>query len=321
MKTRILLAVCLALAGISAVSAQNGVGTVLLHHEGNVTVYWGNRMQEAVNASVKGDTLYLSKGIFTGFDVPHGIVVIGSGEETIVTENITITGNDENKDLGGYVFSGLNLLKDFVVKDGLNGFRMNQCQMNSFDIQQENKAIEDAEISMSFIKHHLQLRSSVQGLVVTNSKIYAAYNGGNVPNTTTFHYCNVGYNNNNGNSTLGDSGNNTFYNSIVERPGTATCINSLYYSCDGTILNSWNDLEFNVFYKSTDMNSPFSDEELREKGYISSDGSSVVGITGGPSPYTLTLAGPQVIDHKIDVDNVSRTVKVTLQMSGNSNGN
>ena len=73
-------------------------------------------------------------------------------------------------------------------------------------------------------------------------------------------------------------------------------------------------------FGDSDMDSPYSDEELREKGYISSDG-SVVGITGGPSPYTLTLAGPQVIDHKIDVDNVNRTVKVTLQMSGNSNGN
>ena len=104
MKQKMILTVCLAVLGMLGVKAQQSI--IALHHEGNVTIFAGAKTQEAMDASVKGDTLYLSEGTFAGFNVTHGIVVLGSGEKTVVSGNITITGNDEKKDLGGYVFSG-----------------------------------------------------------------------------------------------------------------------------------------------------------------------------------------------------------------------
>ena len=99
MKKKMFLTVCFVVLGMLSVKAQQSI--IALHHEGNVTIYAGAKTQEAMDASVKGDTPYLSEGTFAGFNVTHGIVVLGSGENTVVSGNITITGNEEKKDLGG----------------------------------------------------------------------------------------------------------------------------------------------------------------------------------------------------------------------------
>lgn len=170
MKQKMILTACLAVLGMLSVKAQQSI--IALHHQGNVTIFAGGELQEAMDASVKGDTLYLSEGTFAGFNVTHGIVVLGSGEKTVVSGNITITGNDEKKDLGGYVFSGLNLLHDFVVNDSVNGFRMSQCQMTNFTVN-EGKFLDAAEIVMSYIRGTLTVQTTVQGLDVISCKVCA----------------------------------------------------------------------------------------------------------------------------------------------------
>ena len=189
MKKNFLLTICLAVAGVLGVNAQNGAGTIALHHEGKVTLYAGGETQAAMDASVKGDTLYFSEGTFGGFNVTHGIVVLGSGENTIVSGHITIRGNSEKKDLGDYEFYGLNLLRNFEVGDSVKGFRMSQCQMNNF-IVWENTFVDEAAISMSYIKGTLSLasegKSRIYGLNVVNSKIKGVYYGGVNRGSVTF---------------------------------------------------------------------------------------------------------------------------------------
>ena len=68
------------------------------------------------------------------------------------------------------------------------------------------------------------------------------------------------------------------------------------------------------------MNCSYSDEELKTKGYIGTDG-TVIGITGGYAPYTLELFAPHIAEHKIEVDDVNKTLKVTLKMGGDETNN
>ena len=322
MKKNFLLTVCFAATSVLGVNAQNGVGTIALHHNGKVTIFDGNKSQDAMNASVKGDTLYLSEGVFAGFDVTHGIVVLGSGENTTVTSDINITGKTENA-----VFSGLNLLHQFNVKDSLIGLRMTQCQIDYFVVQND-KFLDNSAISMSYLKGGLRLTpSSVHGLEVTNSKIKHIYGGGLFSSSATFFNCNVDYNNDDYNSSIYGEPNygqshNTFYNSIVGSPTGATCINCVYdYSnSNATLTNSWKDSWEGWSDNSLNMDSPYTDEELMSKGYIGTDG-TVIGITGGASPYTLELFVPHVIDHQLEVDNVNKILKATLKMSGEGTKN
>ena len=163
MTQKMILTACLAVLGMLSVKAQQSI--IALHHQGNVTIFAGGELQVAMDASVKGDTLYLSEGTFAGFNVTHGIVVLGSGEKTVVSGNITITGNDEKKDLGGYVFSGLNLLHDFVVNDSMNGFGMSQCKLWTFYVS-ESKFIDNAEIIMCHIPSALHVGGDERGITV-----------------------------------------------------------------------------------------------------------------------------------------------------------
>ena len=310
MKKNILLTICLVVMGILSVNAQNGVGTIALHHEGKVTIY--RVPQEAMDASVKGDTLYFSEGSFTGFDVTHGIVVIGAGENTKVTSNITIKGNAENKDLGDYVFKGLNLAKDFVVNDSVKGFRMIQCQMNNFTIN-NGKFMDEAVVNMSYVKNRLTLQTSIYGLTFAHSKIREIYYGGNFPGAVSFYHCNI-Y----GLSYSNSAEYSTFINSIVQRAESGIFMNCLcQYNNFGAFYDSYKDTKLSF---DNAMNCSYSDEELESKGYLGNDG-TVVGITGGDSPYTLELFTPHIVEHKLDMDQVNRTLKVTLKMSSEANKN
>lgn len=67
MKKKLFLMACLAVWGVQMSNAQSG--TIALHHEGKVTIYDSGNIQSAVDASVKGDTLYLSEGTFGGFTI------------------------------------------------------------------------------------------------------------------------------------------------------------------------------------------------------------------------------------------------------------
>lgn len=325
MKTKILLAVCLVLASISAAKALNGVGTVILHHQGNVTVYWGNDIQDAVDASAKGDTLYLSEGTFKGFSVSHGITVIGSGMNTIVNGLITISGDEVKTSLDNYEFSGLNLpayrdnysslQSNIKIKGYIKGFRMSQCSMVILRLTDDCKQFEDVEINMSSISDIIELSPAAKNVTIMNSLINWISNTTEFNNMVSLCHCNVRRSNGNIDHPI------IFYGCIISEAEYATLLNCLYYTSYGVLQESWTGSLDRLYNQWNDVTKyPYSDEELRESGYICSD-NTLVGATGGETPYTLELIAPHVTDHKIDVDNVSRTVKVTLKMSGDAKNN
>ena len=320
-----ILTVCLAVLGMLGVKAQQSI--IALHHEGNVTIFAGAKTQEAMDASVKGDTLYLSEGTFAGFNVTHGIVVLGSGEKTVVSGNITITGNDEKKDLGGYVFSGMHLLHDFVVNDTVIGLRVSQCNMNNFTVLNgDGKCVDNGEIIMSYVRNALSLSGSrewtpVRGLAIINSKIGVVWWGGATRGAVSFNHCNVrgqGDVDSNWNWGAAGSTNNVYVNCIVGTARYSSYYNSLYYETFPNLTVAVEKCYQQKWEWDDNLNYPFPDDSLRTAGYLDNDG-TVVGITGGDIPYTLELATPHVAEHKVEVDNVNRKMTVTLKMAHDAN--
>lgn len=325
-----ILTVCLAVLGMLSVKAQQSI--IALHHQGNVTIFAGAKTQEAMDASVKGDTLYLSEGTFAGFNVTHGIVVLGSGEKTVVSGNITITGNDEKKDLGGYVFSGLNMLQDFVVNDSVNGLRLGQCQMTNFAVN-EGMFLDSGVIMLSFIKGTLLLQSSIYGLDIISSKIVDVKYGGNTSGAVSLTHCNIGRETHldpsydNDYAKHPNTHNNIYNNCIVGEVRYSTFVNSIYnfgqaeyygmHSGEYFFATLRDSKQINFTFDGN-MNCSLTDEELKTAGFLGNDG-TVVGITGGDVPYTLELAAPHVVDHKVEVDNVNRKMTVTLKMAHDAN--
>ncbi len=316
MKKKTFMMICLAILGIQVSKAQQSI--IALHHEGNVTIFSGSKTQEAMDASVKGDTLYLSEGTFAGWNVTHGIVVLGSGERSVVSGNITITGNDENKDLGGYVFSGLNLLHDFVVNDSVNGLRLSQCNMNTFEVK-DNAIIDGAEIVMCYFRSFFSVGGSEDDITVLSSKINIVSYGGNKKGSVSFNHCNIIV------AQDGDSETqyrNTYLNCIIMYANCSTFLRSIY-SRTGYYPNHFDggrepDLQDGCvkaeFSFDDKLNCSLPDDTLKARGYLGDDG-TVVGITGGECPFTLELATPHIVDHKVDVDNVNRKLTVTLKMA------
>lgn len=60
MKKTILLSVCLFVASLSTFGAS--LSSIMLQHNGSVTMYESDKMATAIGAAVKGDTIYLSEG-------------------------------------------------------------------------------------------------------------------------------------------------------------------------------------------------------------------------------------------------------------------
>ena len=66
MKKQLIMMACMLMASIAAFAGTNS--KILLQHEGGVKVYDNNQMTQALADAVKGDTIFLSEGTYSGFE-------------------------------------------------------------------------------------------------------------------------------------------------------------------------------------------------------------------------------------------------------------
>ena len=309
MKKILLSVVCLIVVGMQSVNAQ--VAIAALHHNGSVTIYGQPLIQNAIDAAVQGDTLYLSEGTFSGFTVAKPIAIIGAGQTTVISGNVTIGSTDIATE-EGLLLNGMRMLNNVNFYGVTYGVRISQCLMESgcsFS-NNESDSFTNIEIVMSQIKGGLYLNATIKNISVLNSKIrdvhgYAGEGG------ATFLNCNVYSTNHGGN------GNNNYINSIVDLAYTGYYKNCLWYSTNsGSTLVTLVDCQkpdSYFFDNTTALNCTLSDEELRNAGYLGTDG-TVVGITGGDNPFTLVMSEMQITQGSLEVDNVEKKLKVTLTL-------
>ena len=92
MKKILFSVVCLMMVGIQSVKAQTPAA-IMLMHQGQATMYTSQELPTAVAAAEAGDTIFLSNGtypILSGLTINKPISIIGAGQETIVSGDITV---------------------------------------------------------------------------------------------------------------------------------------------------------------------------------------------------------------------------------------
>ena len=305
MKKILLSVVCLVMVGMQSIKAQ--VAICALHHNGSVTIYGQPLIQDAIDAAVQGDTLYLSEGTFAGFTVAKPIAIIGAGQTTVISGKVTVGSTDAATE-EGLLLNGIRMLSNINFYGVTNGVQISQCLMESgcgFS-SDESASFNNIEIIMSQIKGGLYLCDKIANISVLNSKIRDVYDyageGG-----ATFLNCHVYSTDHGGN------GNNNYINSIVDLAYTGYYKNCLWYSTSSATLVDCQKPDSYFFDDFTALNCTLSDEELRNAGYLGTDG-TVVGITGGENPFTLVMSEMQVTQGSLEVDNVEKKLKVTLTL-------
>lgn len=304
MKKILFSVVCLMMVGMQSVKAQ--VAIAALHHNNAVTIYAAAQIQEAIDAAEPGDTLYLSEGIFGGFTVAKPIAIIGAGQTTQISSDVTLGQSGVTLE-AGFLLSGVNLLQDLNFRYTIDGVRIMQCMIDgNCDFSgNSSESYSNIEILMSYIKGTLSMSSKIQGITVIGSKVGNIQNGSAGEGGSTFLNCNIG-----STSIYSNAENNNYVNCIVGYTYRGVLSNCLYKSNDyGVTSNCYQD----DFTMPGNLDSPYTDEELRTKGYLGTD-NTVVGITGGQAPFSLVMPVVQVTEHSLEVNQAERKLRVSLKL-------
>lgn len=157
---------------------------------------------------------------------------------------------------------------------------------------------------MSYIKGRIGLYD-YKSITCINSKIGEVRSAPSGDGGGTFVNCNVG-------STYNGNGNNTFINCIFNTASAGNYKNCLYYttSTTPTFVDCY---KIDTAPFDDNLDNVLSDGELLSAGYLGTDG-TVVGITGGETPFTLVASEMQVTQETLEVDNVEKKLKVTLTL-------
>lgn len=280
----------------------------LLHHQGTVKVFDGEKIEAAIKASADGDTIFLSEGTFPGFTINKKITIRGAGQESRINSEIKINLNN-NPTLTQTLLEWLNMdTNSITVESSMKKLKIKQCTFASLRTAANN--IEDVLVDRCFISDCIR---GFKSAAIVNSKIYYAYDD-----------CGHEYFNCNIQSISGRDLSGKFTNCIFGGGTSYYISNSFFSNClfkDGYSLessssakNCWVDNGFILSYTTHDCS--FGKYDLEDKGYIGTDG-TVVGIEGGSAPFTLEPSVPKVTNSTVAYDAANKLLKVNLTVTTN----
>ena len=304
MKKIILLAVCIIMMSMTASALT--INKAMLVHNGEVTLYDGDKIQEAVNAASDGDAIYLTLGTFKPFNITKRITVRGTGDTSIIDGdvNISIPGSPK---LTSPVMEALAVSGTVNVGAQVDDMILRKCKIANFTIGAQ---IDGAVLDRCYITNTLTLSSFIKGMTVVNTKLHSVQANSGATQNTTFVNCNIAYLNTNNFS-------GTIINSIIYDSGTinsTVLLNTLrHYGNIGSSSVTQNCYQ-NSNFSFNNCECSFDTSTLQSKGYLGTDG-TVVGIYGGETPYTLVPSVPKVTSSDLQLDNEKKQLNVTLTVS------
>lgn len=308
MKKFLLLAVCFIMMGISASAIT--INKAMLVHNGNVTLYDGDKVQDAVNASADGDVIYLTLGTFKPFNITKRITVRGVGETSIVDGDVNISISGSPK-LTNPVMEALAVSGTVKVSSQVDDMIIRKCKIANFGISAQ---VDGAVLDRCYITNTLTLSSYIKGMTVVNTKLYNVKANSGATQNTTFVNCNITYvyvSNFSGtiiNSIICLSVNNSLYTSSIL---STVLLNTLYNNTNSVQIGS-SSVSQNCYIGSVSMNS--SCECTPSSSYVGTDG-TIVGIYGGETPYTLEPTVPKVTNSDLQLDMENKKLNVNLTVS------
>jgi hypothetical protein len=321
MKKTILTIVCL--LGLLNVNAQTA--KIALQHNGFVTLYDADQMENALKASVDGDTIYLNEGTFKGdVIIAKKVSLIGSGAATIYEGAITIS-IPGSPTLTSHLLDAIFFKNSIIVTQPLNGLKIRKCQFYGLRF---NAKTEDITIDRCYSRggdNSFRLSGNVKKMTMLNSKIWYITGDVENPGDASFVNCNIYYMYNYNSSNYGLC-RATYMNCIInswaysnssyhrENTTYVNCLCGQDFYSYSVYQNCWNANNTKIIDNSTTCT--FTDDQLRSNGYLGTDG-TVVGITGGTTPYTLEPSVPKVTDYTIKVDTQTKKLNVNIKVKAN----
>ena len=315
MKKTILMAVCIIMMSMTASALT--INKAMLVHNGEVTLYDGDKIQDAVNAASDGDAIYLTLGTFKKFNVTKKITIRGTGETSIIDGdvNISIPGSPK---LTSPVMEALAVSGTVNVGAQVDDMILRKCKITNFTIGAQ---VDGAVLDRCNITGSLTLSSYIKGMTVVNTIVNGLGANSGATSNTTFVNCDLYFS-----SCTNFSA--TIINSIIRHYGSNTktlnstvLLNTLimtYYLSGGTYYSSYH---LNIGSSSVQQGcwtvnylNNTSTSTLQSNGYLGTDG-TVVGIYGGETPYTLEPSVPKVTSSDLQLDNENKQLNVTLTVS------
>ena len=332
MKKYLLMAVCLIMMSMTASAIT--INKAMLDHNGQVTLFDGDKLQDAVNAAVDGDIIYLTLGTFKPFNVTKKITIRGTGETSVIDGDVNISIPGSAK-LTSPVLEALAVSGTVNIGAQVDDMIIRKCKIADFSIGAQ---VDGAVLDRCYITHTFTLSSYIKGMTVVNTKLYAVKAITGASQNTTFVNCNI-------NLIYSPNFSGTIINSIINRSvnnygyvnsnsdggsqiSSTVLLNTLLYtyssfvtiSTSSVCQNCYNVTEhiyienaYNVIYPSN-CDCYYNTSTLQSKGYLGTDG-TIVGIYGGDTPYTLEPSVPKVTSSDLKLDMEQKKLNVTLTVS------
>ena len=315
MKKYLFMAVCLIMMSMTASAIT--INKAMLDHNGQVTLFDGDKLQDAVNAAVDGDIIYLTLGTFKPFNVTKKITIRGTGATSVIDGDVNISIPGSAK-LTSPVLEALAVSGTVNIGAQVDDMIIRKCKIANFTIGAQ---VDGAVLDRCYITKALALSSYIKGMTVVNSIVYGLYANSGATSNTTFVNSNLYLSN-----CYNFSG--TIINSIVRHISDGSTLNSTvllntlimtycYYNdnsySSSYILSIGTSSVRQGCYTITYINDT-STSSLQSKGYLGTDG-TVVGIYGGDTPYTLEPSVPKVTSSDLRLDMEQKKLNVTLTVS------
>lgn len=302
MRKFLFMAVCLIMMSISASALT--INKAMLVHNGNVTLFDGDKVQDAVNASVDGDVIYLTLGTFKPFNITKRITVRGVGETSIIDGDVNISISGSPK-LTSPVMETLAVSGTVTVKSQVDDMIIRKCKIGNFGIDAQ---VDGAVLDRCYITNSLTLSSYIKGMTVVNSKLYTVRANSGATQNTTFVNCNI-YRLN------CSSFSATIINSVLGGYSGSSTISStvlLNTAISGNLTVGSSSVAQNCYSIGSSMSNTC--EYTPNSSYVGTDG-TIIGIYGGDTPYTLEPTVPKVTDSNLQLDMENKKLNVNLTVS------
>lgn len=324
MKKHFLLFVCLLM--VATVAKADIAASVMLRHNGHATFFAHDEIQNAVDAAVEGDTIYLTEGTFSPFNVDKRIMVRGTGWTTVIEGdcNINISGTAK---LPMPVLDGVALNGDINVQSAYSQFTLRKVKVKNVAFAGEEHY--DVKLDRCHIYGILDLAENVKEINAFNCRIQQITPHDYVLGHATFEHCNIMFIYSSAVSSITATFNSCvlihayYLQNSYRFPILVGCVlNSCIYNLASTEKGSGgNYLHYSPSTTFTDCISLTSNIlgdsnvlSFNNDNYISALDGTKIGAYGGQHPFTLWSELPAVTKHSVKVDAANKKLNVTLTL-------
>ena len=301
MKAKTLLTACLFMLAVGANAANDG--KAILHHDKKPTaIYDADKLSDALNAAVAGDTIYLSAGIFPSFTLEKAITIKGAGTNTNISSGVAINIPD-NPTITSALLDAVNVLGAVTVNSDITDFLIKsvQCVSMTFNGNFPNALIDRCCITGTF-----NVAETMTDFYVRNSHVGYCYSPDWKYNKCTFVNCYFPKLESSGRfigCMIGAEDNNSRF--IHSSIFSYCLINSRYVTIAPSSYTE------HCYYHT---NSWVSADVCKQNNWLGQDGYPV-GNQGGKTPFNLNPSGPKETNSSINVDDKEKKLNVTLTVS------